>query len=135
MIELNKGILRFGQRHIGGNAGGSKKETRANNEAITLIFMLTVAHFIVYTPYPILWALRASSGSIFSKDWSSFLIGARFRFWWINFLKHYKCVNFVFFSISKDRFEYGHSGKRLGFLFLFRSMLITIIVKNSCNKF
>lgn len=47
----------------------------ANNEALTLIFMLTIAHFIVYTPYPVLWALRASAGGIFSKESSSFLIG------------------------------------------------------------
>lgn len=74
MLAINRGILRFGQRHTGAVVA-SGATARANNEALMLILTLTVAHFIVYTPYPILWALRASAGGILSQDSTSFLIG------------------------------------------------------------
>lgn len=55
--------------------GGSGAETRHGNETIAIVLTMSVCHFIVYNPFPILWTMRASLGYLFSVDLYNFIAG------------------------------------------------------------
>lgn len=74
MFQINRGMS-FGGERPNGKLSGSMKETRANNEALSIIIMLTIAHFIVYTPYPIIWSVRAAFKGSLSMDSNDLLTG------------------------------------------------------------
>ena len=70
-----------GQNSTSGISGSvmSNSETRQNNEAITIIAMLSLYHFFTYTPGTLVGTIRTSFGFLFSSSVNTLLAGILVR--------------------------------------------------------
>ena len=78
-IRLGKDFARHREQRYSASgssrSGMSNAETRKNNEAITIITMLSVYHFFTYTPASLVATTRTSIGFLFSSSVLTLLAG------------------------------------------------------------
>lgn len=56
-------------------AGMSNTESHQNNEAIMIITMLSVYHFVIYAPFSLVYTTRGAIGYLFSSNVVTLLAG------------------------------------------------------------